>query len=506
VIDLRLGDCVEVMCELGDGSVDAVVCDPPYGLEFMGKDWDAPWRSGTVLHDPSTVGGFQDGSGGNAFSRSRIRFGRDEPRAFQAWCEQWASECLRVLKPGGHLLAFGGTRTYHRLACAIEDAGFEIRDCVAWLYGSGFPKSLDVSKAIDARAGVEREVVGVSPFANRGEAGGYQQRASSFTAERGDVTAPATDDARRWNGWGTALKPAHEPIVVARKPLSGTVAANVLEHGTGALNIDGCRIEANGRPARVSLGEDTDGKNTYGSNGPGGGSRAIGDTDLGRWPANVVLDEEAAELLDEQTGILVSGPESDRGHRRNADREARRNAYGGFQGQTATGVPYGDSGGASRFFYVAKASRAERNAGLDGFEEGESPYAPLGINDDAGIRARGRNPEAQSRRMANVHPTVKPVALMRWLVRLVTPPAGHILDPFLGSGTTGIAAALENLRFTGIEREPDYLNIAKARIDFWSEHGEDGLRIVAERERSEREREQIAASGQLGLLDGEVAA
>ncbi|AGK87348.1 DNA methyltransferase [Mycobacterium phage PattyP] len=227
-VDLRLGDCRDILTELEDASVDAIVTDPPYGLEFMGKDWDSPWKSGNGFrraHNDADTGR------NNVFGRqSRCAPEYFAGAAFQEWSTQWASECLRVLKPGGHLLAFGGPRTWHRLAAAIEDAGFEVRDSIAWLYGSGFPKSLDVSKAIDKAAGAEREV-------------------------------------RQWQGWGTTLKPAFEPIVVARKPLVGTVAANVLEHGTGALNIDACRIG----------------------------------TAQGRWPTNVVLDDtQAAELGEPQ--------------------------------------------------------------------------------------------------------------------------------------------------------------------------------------------------------------
>lgn len=323
------GDCIEEMAKLHENSVDAIVTDPPYGLGFMGKKWD------------------------------------DLPPG-----PEFAEQALRVLKPGGHLLAFGGTRTYHRLACAIEDAGFEIRDCLAWLYGSGFPKSHNLKD--------------------------------------------------EWEGWGTALKPAHEPIVLARKPLTGTVAASVLGHGTGALNVDGCRVGADGGtrkgsfPNGASVTAYGDGLN---------GACEIEDIGKGRWPANVVLDPEAGAMLDEQSGNL-----------RPATSRTKREKIGGTDrflertGDLQRDEVYPDSGGASRFFYCAKASRRER---------GEE----------------------------NVHPTVKPIALMRWLVRMVTPPNGTVLDPFLGSGTTGIAAKLEGFDFIGIERESEYLAIAQARID-----------------------------------------
>jgi DNA modification methylase len=314
------GDCLEVMADRPGNSVDSIVSDPPYGLSFMGKQWD-------------------HGVPGVPF---------------------WA-EALRVAKPGAFLVAFGGTRTYHRLTCAIEDAGWEIRDCLSWLYGSGFPKS--------------------------------------------------------HNGpWGgTALKPAWEPIILARKPLVGTVASNVAQYGTGGLNIDGCRI---------GTGDDrTSGGNQGSMPQPMSWGEATGRErpDGGRWPANVVLDEEAAGMFPE-----------------------------------------------SRFFYTAKASRKEREAGLEGMpiraagsknvgeSSGRDPSNPRNTMGQAEVRA------------ANHHPTVKPIALMRWLCRLVTPPNGVVLDPFTGSGTTGCAAVLEGFRFVGIEREAEYVEIAEKRIAHWA--------------------------------------
>lgn len=340
------GDCIQGMNMSTPDSIDAIVCDPPYGLGFMGKKWD------------------------------------DLPPGLP-----WAQACMRVLKPGGHLLAFGGTRTYHRLTCAIEDAGFEIRDCICWMYGSGFPKSLNVSKAIDKAAGPSIE------------------------------TAPATAAAAAWTGWGTALKPAHEPIVLARKPLTGTVAATVLQHGTGALNIDGCRIATD---ENLNGGTYSSGGNQFGLPGDNRNKRGQGmfaegagrlpgqyEPPSGRWPANVVLDPDAGALLDEQTGILPTSPVQ---------------------------PPFI---GASRFFYCAKASSKERSAGLEN---------------------------------RNGHPTVKPVAFMRYLCRLVTPPGGRVLDPFCGSGSTGIAAVLEGFNFIGLEREADYVEISRARIAHWAEN------------------------------------
>lgn len=269
------GEAIAVMQQMADESIDAIVTDPPYGLGFMGKKWD------------------------------------DLPPG-----EDWARECLRVLKPGGHLLAFGGTRTWHRLAVAVEDAGFEIRDSIAWMYASGFPKSLDVSKAIDKAAGAEREVISTEVRGKRLSPGATVDKTGDWRSEdRPDyiatVTAPATDDARKWQGWGTALKPAFEPIVVARKPLAGTVAANVLRHGTGGLNIDGCRLHAADVPA---------GRTRHGGGIVGAGSShelpdSKNEQPAGRWPANVVLDEDQAAALDARSGTLKSGymkPETDR--------------------------------------------------------------------------------------------------------------------------------------------------------------------------------------------------
>lgn len=395
------GDCRDALRTLPDASVDAVVTDPPYEIGFMGRGWD----SSGVAYDTAV----------------------------------WR-ECLRVLKPGGHLLAFGGTRTWHRLVVAVEDAGFEIRDSITWLYASGFPKSLDVSKAIDKAAGAEREVVGVGQYAGRGRRtdNAVYGRATPSAGEV--ITAPATEAARQWRGWGTALKPATEPVVVARKPLAGTVAACVLAHGTGALNIDGCRVEtaeALGRP----YGGDNE---VYGKYSMPRGTRT-GDELTGRWPANVVLThapdcgpDDAAPCvdgcpvadLDAQSGVLKSGANPTR---RGSDKF--RDACGDFAGQAeCTPARGADSGGASRFFptfrYQAKAPSKERPK-VDGV----------------------------------AHPTVKPLALIRWLIRLVTPPRGVVLDPFLGSGTAAEAAALEGFDFIGCELGAEWLPLADARLE-----------------------------------------
>lgn len=371
------GDCLEVLATLPDASVDAVVTDPPYGLteirETDVRDALTKWLAGEPYRPKKR--GFM-GRGWDAFVPGP---------------EVWR-ECLRVLKPGGHLAVFAGTRTVDLMALGLRLAGAQIRDEIAWLYGSGFPKSLDVSKAIDKMHGAERE-----------------------------------PDAARWSGWGTALKPAHEPIIIARKPLVGTVARNVLEHGTGAINVDGCRVPG----AYETRDRDTSpGRSMFGT-GKGGGAFVPAE---GRWPPNVLLDSAAGAMLDEQSGERTSGVKVGGGYGRGAGVSV--------EGHKRDGTScYGDSGGASRFFpcldlaeedltafrYEAKASRSERGEG-------------------------------------NIHPTVKPIAVMRWLCRLLTPPGGTVLDPFAGSGTTLLAAQAEGFEAVGIEMEAAHVEIINARL------------------------------------------
>ena len=452
--ELLLGDCLEVMRTLPDCSVDAVVTDPPYGLAFMGKRWD---------YDVPSV-------------------------------EIWA-ECLRVLKPGGHLLAFAGTRTQHRMAVRIEDAGFEIRDMIAWVYGSGFPKSLDVSKAIDKcngetsrplkftewmrttgltarqvdkitgtnmgghyltaasqpavptpalwallrphcgdvpewvdqlvqRIEAEREVVGQAWRMDRKEGvvnygGGTPEGAYA-------ITAPATPEAQQWAGWGTALKPALEPITMARKPLEGTVAANVLAHGTGGLNVDGCRVETSDDLNGGAYSAERKPSSSEWVKHGGTIHSSVGQEfrqPSGRWPANLIHDgsEEVVGLFPQ---ALSAGRYTDSLRKP----EGEKQIFGSVIGANRRSNSYaGDTGSAARFFYTAKASRDDRSDG-------------------------------------NTHPTVKPTDLMRYLCRLVTPPGGIVLDPFMGSGSTGKAAMLEGFEFIGIEREVQYHAIAERRI------------------------------------------
>lgn len=387
------GDCLDLMRALPEGSVDSIITDPPYGLGFMGKKWD------------------------------------DLPPG-----EEWARECLRVLKPGGHLLAFGGTRTWHRLAVAVEDGGFEIRDSIAWLYGSGFPKSLNVAKAIASGGGQPQAIRKLAMGkdyepSGRGRVNYDHGGGSAMNGSTADVDVPP--EAEQWQGWGTALKPAFEPIVVGRKPLVGTVAANVLAYGTGALNVDGCRIEGpggverDGEASQETRYTDSGATNFAVLPGPRGGSPA------GRWPANAVLDESQAEALDEQSGTLKSGANPTR---RGSDKF--RDTYGDFKGQEACTPARGvDVGGASRFFYCAKAPSKERvSVEIDGQKFS--------------------------------HPTVKPLTLMRWLVRLVTPPGGLVLDPFGGSGTTGEAALLEGFRVLMAENDTEnhHIEMIAARM------------------------------------------
>jgi len=425
-VSMYLGDCLEIMRGLADNSVDAVICDPPYELGFMGRKWD---RSGIAYN-----------------------------------VEMWR-EVLRVAKPGTYLLAFGGTRTYHRMACAIEDAGWEIRDCLMWLYGSGFPKSLDISKAIDKAAGAEREVVGKAPHGACNKQGGTIYSDDNYEWTRHyDITIPTSPAAKLWQGWGTALKPAYEPIILARKPLDGNVASNVLKHGVGGINMDAGRIDyigsdspeqlrrVGGIPNSICYAQDKWTKTQYIRKMESGHPQ-------GRWPANVILDEEAGVLLDRQSGESLSrgGGGLKSAVWEESTEDKKKKDYGDFTG-------FSDFGGASRFFYCAKASRSEREHGLAHLPAkaredvtGREPDSAGQNNPRAGTRAQGA--------IRNIHPTVKPLALMSYLCKLITPPAGVILDPFTGTGSTGCAAASLGFQFIGIEREQEYVDIAVARIE-----------------------------------------
>ena len=379
------GDCVDVMRALPACSVDTVITDPPYGIGFMGKAWDAPRvtrrteRGRATSPMPPGLGGPHGGYRSASTEAGRYNRTLAASRSFQEWCTEWAGECMRVLKPGGHLLAFGGSRTWHRLTAGIEDAGFEIRDSIAWLYASGFPKNVNVGAATGSRA---------------------------------------------WEGWGTALKPAFEPCVVARKPLCGAVAANVLAHGVGAIHVDACRVPMSEGDAEVINAKHA-GMDVAAYKRPPGTSLNLSTRPMplqaarahqgGRWPTNVVLDEEAAQTVSRQ----------------GKPRAAAQSGEG--WGMRSTGAEYDDQGGPSRFFpvfrYESKAPASERPT-VDGVS----------------------------------HPTVKPLALMRWLVRLTTPHGGTVLDPFAGSGTTLEAAIREGAHVIGVEREESYLPLIMARL------------------------------------------
>jgi DNA modification methylase len=392
---VHIGNNLDILPTLPDCSVDSIVTDPPYELGFMGKKWD----------------------------NTGIAYNTDLWR-----------ECLRALKPGGHLLAFSGSRTYHRMVVAIEDAGFEIRDMIAWISNKTFPKSQNIAKAIDKQAGARENV-------SKGfvVAGDYNSR--DLKSPNRDYQDPAlvTTAAKQWEGWGTALKPTVEPIVMARKPLIGTVAENVLTYSTGGLNIDASRIGYKNETFdfdRVKNG------NIYGSSGIYGKAENKEPPKLykseGRWPANVILDEYSAGLLDEQSGNLKSGAMK----AGTKAQDLQTNSMGSWTNRTLTTEFQASEGGASRFFYVAKASKRDRNEGL---EEG------------------------------NNHPTVKPTDLMRYLIKLVTPPNGIVLDPFTGSGSTGKAAILEGFRFIGIEMTEDYIPIIEGRLKHAEDQRAEGL-------------------------------
>jgi len=389
-MELLLGDCLYKLKELKDNSVDSIVTDPPYGLSFMGKQWDY-----------------------------------DVPSQ-----EIW-EECMRVLKPGGHLLAFAGSRTYHRMAVRIEDAGFEIRDQIMWVYGSGFPKSHNIGKGVDKKFGNEREVVGeggTMPI----QSGGKRNTEDSSKFEKFErKTQTITKGNSEWEGWGTALKPAHEPIVMARKPLSEkTIVDNVLEWGTGGINIDESRIGT--EVIKTQGGEKFKGNGIY--NKYNNCEESIHE---GRFPANIIFDEEAGKLLDEQSGISKSISGS------------------------------GDTGGASRFFYCPKTSKKDRNEGLEHLEDKLQANAKFRPNHlEKALDGDSGKPHGRYTPTKNHHPTVKPTALMLYLIRLVTPKGGTTLDPFMGSGSTGKAAVRGGFDFIGIEREEEYLRIANARIQY----------------------------------------
>ena len=493
------GGNLEVVSSWPSNCISAIVTDPPYGLGFMGKDWDT-FKDGyineglksdkasynrrknktfdhkaigspTQIHSPATIAGSYD------FSRNP---------EFQQWFTVWAKAMLRITKPGGFLLCFGGTRTFHRLACAIEDAGWEIRDCMSWLYGSGFPKSHNISKAIDKAAGAKRKVIGkrYDGVGNTKSSGWVQEVAGGIydgDSKEIDITTPATDLAQLWNGYGTALKPAWEPIIVAMKPLDGTFAHNAEAHQVAGLNIDGGRISYQGETPNMG------GRKNAKMGGEGYGFKIEGRPDKpntqGRWPANLLLshhpdcwaDENGkischldcpVRMLDEQTQNVGST----KPHKVKSNVE-KYEGYGSITHKSGEVVNFNEPNakGASRFFYCAKTSRKERNMGMEDCEDkllarsggaqgaenrGEKEYLQksIGLNRVAVVK--------------NNHPTVKPLALMKYLCTLLKMPSADqvILDPFLGSGTTGMACKELGINFIGIEKEREYCEIAVKRI------------------------------------------
>lgn len=407
--DLRLGDCMDILSSLPTSSVDSVVTDPPYELGFMNKSWD---NTG-IAYQPAL----------------------------------W-SELLRVLKPGGHLLAFGGSRTYHRMACAIEDGGFEIRDQIMWVYSSGFPKSLNIAKAIDKKLNVIPDVIGTVQT-NTGLKGG--NFSSGSRREEIDITIATSELAKQWDGYGTALKPAHEPICVARKPLEGVTLENILKYGTGALNIDGCRVDINHDADSSQLR--TMNRNKRGFGEGWGMSTSKSDTPQvirmdGRWPANLIHDGSDGVIEAFPTAKGQQGDLNPTGKMRSS-----KTCFGGMAPPKVHKARIEQDISAARFFYCAKTSPKDRHEGLD----------HPGSQFSHGATLRTIENKAK-KRGGNFHPTVKPTELMRYLCRLVTPPSGIVLDPFMGSGSTGKAALLEGFGFIGCEKESEYFEIAKKRI------------------------------------------
>lgn len=431
-------DCLELMRHMEENSIDAIVTDPPYALTGVSRNGSPRNNDPSTPYGRTKLGGPSGGFMGKAWDAALP--------SIDVW-----QEALRVIKPGGHLVCFGGTRTYHRLACAVEDAGWEIRDCLMWIYGSGFPKSLNVSKAIDKEVGVERAMIGHTKAGSsslhrvtRVEQG-YRESLTDVTPDALDITAPNSDAAKQWDGWGTALKPAYEPILLARKPLNGTVAQNVVKWGTGAVNIDACRVETDENLQGSTVRNDIrGGAFASGHKMNPGDIPDYEQNPLGRWPANVIHDgsDEVLDVFPEAPGQCADA-KIDGTERKN------QNVYGAMR-YGRTGEPSADSvnaglvgfnmrpglrrldaGSAARFFYTAKASSSERNG-------------PLGIK--------------------NSHPTVKPLALMTYLLKLVVQPGGTALDPYMGSGSTLVAAKELGLRGIGIDREDEYITIAAKRL------------------------------------------
>jgi DNA modification methylase len=411
-------DSYQYLDTMPENSVDTVITDPPYGLKFMGKKWDY-----------------------------------DIPR------KDFWEKVYRVCKPGATMLIFGGTRTYHRLAVEIEDAGFEIRDCIMWLYGQGFPKSHDISKAIDKHLGNEREVTGTKR-GHVNSSGNYDDDNYKWEPVYSAKDKPSSEQAQEWDGWGTALKPAWEPIIVAMKPIEGTYAENALKYGVAGLNIDGSRIKTTEDLGRAN--NDTATWGTYGSGNNSQYGKPI--ENQGRFPANLILDEDSAALLDKQSGDRKSAGKYTQSIEDDNTREFDTTDQISVKLPTSIYKNWyaNEKGGASRFFYVAKASRSERDYGLDETVSiGHRAYGDYKGTEDHGTNMTETH-------VKNNHPTVKPIALLEYLCKLTeTPTSGVILDPFMGSGSLGIAAHNTGRKYIGIEIDESYFKTAEKRIEAW---------------------------------------
>jgi DNA modification methylase len=442
-----LGDCIIEMRKLPDNSVDAIITDPPYDLTSQRvyskeKEVEEIKGDGTLnrnIKENTAYGSLVKGFMGKNWDGTGIAFKT----------ETW-KECYRILKSGGHLLSFGGTRTYHRMATAIEEAGFEIRDMIEWIYGSGFPKSLNISKAIEKQKGIK-------PIGKKPAYGSIASR--ELIDQRGwnninnALIMPETQtlEAKQWEGWGTALKPSHEPIVLARKPLSEkTIAENVLKHRTGGINIDESRIECDMITDQVqnrTMIQRADGKEKGWGMKPQGKVQVV-DLEKGRFPANIIHDgspEVMAEFPDVEEETLT-------------DNSKQKTLQGEIIEKNIIN--------SSRFFYCAKASKKERDCGCNMLDDKDGGHY---AQDEYSRNHMGNTPDNKREPVKNNHPTVKPISLMKYLIKLITPPKGTVLDPFMGSGTTGVACAELDFDFIGIEKEPEYIKIAEARIKHYTE-------------------------------------
>lgn len=430
--DVQYGDCLEELKYMEDESVHAVICDPPYGLSFMSKKWD---------YDVPDV-------------------------------EIW-KECLRVLKPGGHLLAFGGTRTYHRLTVAAEDAGFEIMGMVGWIYGSGFPKAVDLGKAIDKRAGKKRDMVPRTRV--DGKPTGKAETGFVSGADRVDITPgdPVTEEAEYWDGWKYSinpLKPALEPILMARKPFDGKPVDSILKHEVGAVNIDATRcVSPSMMKDQIRSKESSISKGIYGDSCEQITHQTEGQKE-GRYPANVLLDPDGAEAIGKQSGECKTGnikPHKEKCQTEWGKRDTREFRDINHKGSTGTADRFFNQFEHSDeppFLYCAKASRKERDSGLN---DVKSKKSKVYAEDEWTKKNMGNTPANLRKPVKNNHPTVKPIKLMRWLVKLVTRKGQTVVDPFCGSGTTGCACVLEDREFIGMDMEPEYVDITIRRIQYW---------------------------------------